>query len=180
MAPSSPAKAIAIRRLAERDAAAYRHLRLETLRETPAAFTASYVEEVERPLPWTVARLTLPAPNCTLGAFLADSKLVGIAGLGVPDRMQERHKGMLFGMAVARESRGLGIGRALVQSVLEEARLAGLTQLVLLVSEGNTGAERLYRSLGFTEWGREPRAAVVEGRAVNKLHMIRMIDPAGD
>ncbi|WP_020390648.1 hypothetical protein [Kribbella catacumbae] len=40
---------------------------------------------------------------------------------------------------------------------------------------GNAAAERLYRSCGFEQWGREPAAVMVDGQPVAKLHLIRWL-----
>ncbi|MQS16922.1 GNAT family N-acetyltransferase [Streptomyces kaniharaensis] len=175
----SAASGVVIRRLRVADAERYREFRLTALRETPSAFTSSHEEEREKPVAATVRRLAEAerGPGALLGAFDVDGELVGTAGLRVPGRRQERHKATLFGMAVARAAGGRGVGRALVERSLERA--AGdreLRQVLLTVSEGNDPAIRLYTSCGFEVWGREPQAVLVDGRAVTKLHMVRLLD----
>lgn len=169
--------AIAIRRLSVADAESYRAFRLAALEHTPTAFTSSHAEESSKPLSATVARLAAAqhGPGVLLGAFTGAWELVGTAGLSVPAREQERHKGTLFGMAVAPEASGRGIGRSLVQQILRVAADDQLRQVILTVSDGNTAAIRLYASCGFTVWGREPHAVIVDGIPVAKLHMARML-----
>ncbi|MEE1782876.1 GNAT family N-acetyltransferase [Streptomyces sp. SP17BM10] len=164
---------VTIRRLGAGDAEVYRTFRLEALRETPEAFTSSYEEERAKPVAASVRRL---AEGVLLGAFAAGGGLIGTAGLRLRARSQERHKATLFGMAVARAAGGRGVGRALVEQALELAAAeAELRQVLLTVSEGNEAAVRLYTSCGFEVWGREPRAVLVGGRAVTKLHMVRFL-----
>jgi ribosomal protein S18 acetylase RimI-like enzyme len=81
-------------------------------------------------------------------------------------------------MAVSPSARGRGIGKALVERTLAEtASIEGVRQVLLMYSEGNAAAERLYHSCGFVEFGREPRAMLMtDGQVVNKVHMIRMLD----
>ncbi|MFE5587641.1 GNAT family N-acetyltransferase, partial [Kitasatospora sp. NPDC056531] len=64
------------------------------------------------------------------------------------------------------------VGRVLATAA-EDGRLR---QVLLTVSEGNEPALRLYASCGFEVWGREPRAVLVDGRAMAKLHMVRLLD----
>jgi RimJ/RimL family protein N-acetyltransferase len=168
---------ITIRALGGADAAEYRAFRLEALRATPTAFTSTYAEDVDQPLEWTVNRLTgVGRPDdVTVGAFDGD-QLVGIAGMTIEPRRQVRHKAILFGMAVAPAASGQGVGRTLVTRIVELAKATnGLRQIVLTVSEGNVVAERLYRSCGFEQWGREPAAVIVDGQPVAKLHLIRWL-----
>ncbi|MER7842491.1 GNAT family N-acetyltransferase [Kitasatospora sp. NPDC096077] len=174
--PVTSAEAVTVRRLGVADAEPYRAFRLTALRETPSAFTSGYAEERAKPLAATLARLAgaEQGPGALLGAFGPDGILLGTAGLRVGRREQERHKATLYGMAVARAAAGRGIGRALVDRVLAVAAEDGrLRQVLLTVSEGNEPALRLYTSRGFEVWGREPRAVLVDGRPVTKLHMIR-------
>jgi RimJ/RimL family protein N-acetyltransferase len=161
-----------LRRLAAADASAYHAFRIAALRATPSAFTSTWQEEAARPLQWSIRRIET---NFILGAF--DGVLCGTAGLSVPVRLQERHKATLFGMAVAASHAGRGIGRRLVEAIISHA--AGqphVTQVILSVSAGNEAAERLYRGCGFEVYGREPRAVMMDGLAIAKLHMILMLD----
>jgi RimJ/RimL family protein N-acetyltransferase len=170
---------VTIRRLGTTDAVAYRAFRLRAVRETPLAFTASFDEESAKPLAATVARLAPPGrpDDAVFGAFDGPEELIGIVGLSVAPRPQERHLANLFGMGVAREATRRGVGRALVLRVLEYAQsLDGVLQVELRVSEGNEAAERLYCACGFEEWGRQRRAVMVQGTAVTKIHMVCMLD----
>ncbi|MFD8707823.1 GNAT family N-acetyltransferase [Kitasatospora sp. NPDC059648] len=180
---ASAEPAAVVRRLGVADAEPYRAFRLAALRETPTAFTSGYAEERAKPMADTLARLAEieQGPGALLGAFSGDGALVGTAGLRVRQRSQERHKATLWGMAVARSAGGRGIGGALVDRVLAVAAEDGrLRQVLLTVSEGNEPALRLYASRGFEVWGREPRAVLVDGRAVAKLHMVRLLpEPTG-
>ena len=168
-----------IRGLVANDAERYRAFRLQAIRATPLAFTASFEEESTRALSAMIDRLIAPGrpDDAVFGAFDNSGKLIGIAGFTVSQRAQERHSATLFGMAVAPHATRRGVGRALVMRVLEHAgSVRGLLQVQLRVSEGNTAAEQLYRSCGFEEWGRERRAVIVQGVAVTKIHMVRMLD----
>jgi len=59
----------------------------------------------------------------------------------------------LLNVAVHPEYRGTGIGRRLVEAVLEEARTGGARVVFLEVRAGNVVARRLYRRLGFRDIG---------------------------
>ena len=169
---------VTVRKLTAADAETYREFRLRALRDSPDAFTSSFAEEAAKPLAATTERLE-PAGrphDAVLGAFGAAGHMVGTAGLAVPPRAHERHKGRLFAMAVAKPATGRGIGKLLVRHILgRAAAVDGLLQVGLTVSEGNLPAEGLYRSCGFEVWGREPRAIIVAGQPIAKLHMIHIL-----
>jgi ribosomal protein S18 acetylase RimI-like enzyme len=56
-------------------------------------------------------------------------------------------------LAVRPDCRGRGLASMLVQEVIGAAACAGKTALTLLVGERNSGARRLYASMGFVERG---------------------------
>ena len=62
-----------------------------------------------------------------------------------------------FGISVEKAYWGLGIGRALAEACIECANIAGYEQLELDVVSDNVAAMNLYKSLGFVEYGRNPK-----------------------
>lgn len=87
----------------------------------------------------------------------ADGVIAGTAGvdaLGSAEKIRHRAS---FGISIDQAWWGLGIGRALTEACIECAAAAGYVQLELEVIAANEKAVRLYRSAGFTEYGRNPR-----------------------
>jgi RimJ/RimL family protein N-acetyltransferase len=162
-----------LRRLTPADAPAYRALMLDAYTRHPDAFTSSAAERAALPPAWWAARLAAgpDAAECVLGAW-ATGALVGVAGLSFETREKVRHKATLFGMVVAPLQRGQGLGRALVEAALAEARArTGVHRVLLTVTEGNRAAQALYERCGFVGFGVEPQAVAVAGGYVNKVHM---------
>ncbi len=86
-----------------------------------------------------------------------DGKVTGLAGIrSVGTREKVRHRAEL-GISIDRDYWGLGIGRALTEACIECARKAGYTQVELDVVAENKRAIALYQSVGFTEYGRNPK-----------------------
>ncbi len=84
-------------------------------------------------------------------------RVVGLAGIervGAKDKVKDR---AVFGISIARDHWGLGIGRTMTEACIECARTAGYAQLELDVVAENQAAIALYRSAGFVEYGRNPR-----------------------
>mgnify|MGYP002362489915 FL=1 len=160
---------VLVRRLTQADASAYRAVRLRALREHPEAFTSDADEEASQPLDVMAQRLGHPERK-VWGAFAADA-LMGTIGLDREHRVKNRHKATVVGMYVATEYAGKGAGRALINTLLADARATGLDLLVLTVTEGNLSAIRLYEHAGFKTFGVEPGAIKVAGRAWAKTHM---------
>ncbi len=86
-----------------------------------------------------------------------EGRLVGMAGIeGIGSKEKVRHRAE-FGISIEREFWGLGIGRALTEACVACARRAGYAQLELNVVADNKRALALYRSVGFVEYGLNPR-----------------------
>jgi ribosomal-protein-alanine N-acetyltransferase len=66
-------------------------------------------------------------------------------------------EGELANLAVAPDSRGRGIGRALLAAMLGDAASRGMSQIYLEVRESNLAARNLYASQKFEEVGRRKR-----------------------
>ena len=91
-----------------------------------------------------------------IGAFV-DGKLTGTAGIeAIGGKEKIRHRAE-FGIAIEKAYWGRGIGKALMLACIECAKNAGYLQLELDVVADNASAVRLYESVGFREFGRNPR-----------------------
>jgi RimJ/RimL family protein N-acetyltransferase len=157
-----------IRILTANDAAAYQALRLRGLRESPEAFGSTYEGEVDTPLEQIAERLSHGAAgdDVIFGAFEDDGgALVGLAGVRRGTSLKTRHRAGVWGMYVAPEARGRGVGHALVSALIAHARSQeGVDRLVLGVESGNEAARALYHAVGFVTYGMEPQAYKLDGR----------------
>jgi GNAT superfamily N-acetyltransferase len=138
-AASAPTILLKVRRLETSDVAAYRELRLESLKGHPEAFGSSWEDEADKPISWWSQRLET---NAVFGGWVNRSPLVGLAGLRLQEKVKERHKGVLVGMYVRSEARGTGLAAALVQRVIEHARTV-VEEIRLTVVASNAPARRL-------------------------------------
>jgi RimJ/RimL family protein N-acetyltransferase len=159
-----------IRLLVGADAAVYRNVRLEGLKQNPEAFGSSFEHENDKPLAWFEERI---AQSEIFGAFV-DGELLGTAGYRVQDGPKRNHKGLLWGMYVRPAARNSGLGSRLVEAVVKHA--SGQVELLqLTVVSENLAARRLYAGLGFVEYGREERALKQDGRYYHEILMVRFL-----
>ncbi|MGH2453471.1 MAG: GNAT family N-acetyltransferase [bacterium] len=159
---------IQIRRLAPADALLYRDTRLEALRSDPVAYGSTFEAENARPLSWFSDRLS---GSNVFGAF-RDSELVGIVELFIEEGKKVAHKGLLRGMYVQPGSRKAGVGRRLVETIIDFARKR-VELIQLAVVSDNEQARRLYASLGFLEYGIERNALKQDGRYYDEVLMAK-------
>ncbi|MBR4539855.1 MAG: GNAT family N-acetyltransferase [Clostridia bacterium] len=86
-----------------------------------------------------------------------DGEVAGTAGIeqvGAKEKVRHRAE---FGISVDQKYWGLGVGRALTEACVQCAKKAGYAQLELNAVAENKRAIALYESVGFVEYGRNPR-----------------------
>ncbi|WP_082171523.1 GNAT family N-acetyltransferase [Methylobacterium indicum] len=167
--------AITIRRLRAVDGPAYRSLRLEALERHPASFGTALEDVAGHGPDWFGLRLE---QSMTFGAFRSDT-LLGAATLVLQEGVKLRHKGDVTGVYIRGEARGLGLGAALLDRLVAEAR-PRVEALRLTVEAENHAALRLYEGLGFRPYGRERRALKIGDRYHDEVLMELVLagDPA--
>lgn len=166
---------VVVRRIAPDEAEQYVAMRREMLIDTPAAFSGTVdddsmldVEQVRKWCDHDVFGL--------FGAFDGSGTLLAAAGFHRDERSKSSHKSTIWGVYTTPLARRRGLGRRVMEVVLEHAAgLEGLRVVQLSVSESTPGAERLYASLGFEVWGTEPDATVVDGELLAERHMWRRV-----
>ncbi|AZS15426.1 GNAT family N-acetyltransferase [Paenibacillus lutimineralis] len=162
-----------IRVLDEHDARFYQELRLSALRINPEAFGSTYEREVKFSLEMVVERIKPTEGKFVLGAFDNNGSLVGIVAFVRESVLKTVHKGNVFGMYVAPEKRGIGLGKSLLLELINKARACeGIEQINLAVMSENDYAKKLYNSIGFKVYGVEQRALKYNGMYFDEDFMV--------
>jgi ribosomal-protein-alanine N-acetyltransferase len=109
------------------------------------------IEKASFAVPWTLATFAglLKRDGTRLWVAEAEDAVVGYAAVWMVADQAE-----LGDIAVAEPWRRRGIGRRLLQTVLDGMADAGIAELFLEVRVSNIGARRLYAAYGFREVGR--------------------------
>lgn len=161
-----------IRCLTEADAQALWDLRAAALRNEPEAFGESPEEHLQLAVGTIASRLRSSGNDNFVLAATSDSRLIGMTGFYRDLRPKRWHRGWIWGMYVAPEWRGQGIGRLLLEEVVRRAgKLPDLRRVLLSVSTTQIAARRLYASAGFSTFGTEPQALQAGGRFIDEDHM---------
>ncbi|MFZ1138746.1 MAG: GNAT family N-acetyltransferase [Candidatus Sulfotelmatobacter sp.] len=169
-----------IRFLTTDDAAEYWRLRLEALQRDPEAFSSSAEEHQSLSLDDVRARLSSGTGDFFVAGAIDDGCLLGMAGFYRERGPNTRHKGRVWGIYVTPERRGAGLGRRIMQAVLERgAAINGVEQILLSVTATQTAASALYRALGFQSFGCEPGALKVGDRYIDEEYMVLRLKTRG-
>ena len=168
-AREADADTIVIRAMEPSDAAAVSALvgrpgTFEGTLQLPDMAVASRVEHMQKIEPGT----------CRLVA-VADGGVVGCAGLHLTGLSMRRSHVRMLGIGIAEEWQGKGLGRRLVQRLVDWAdNWAGVLRIELTVHADNDRAVALYRSFGFEEEGRHRAYAIRDGRYIDAFFMARL------
>lgn len=116
---------------------------------TPAHLAALHARAFTTPPPWseTAFAAFLDDP---LAFLLVEGDAAFLLGRAVAGEAE------LLTLAVAPESRRLGLGRRLLARFLYQARLRGAATAFLEVAEDNAPARALYAAQGFAQVGHRP------------------------
>jgi RimJ/RimL family protein N-acetyltransferase len=165
-----------IRVLHESDAQLYHKLRLNSLRINPEAFGSTYEREASFSLETVAERIKPTKDKFVLGAFDASGSLVGIVTFMRENSLKTAHKGNIYGMYVAPEMRGNGLGKSLMLELIRKARdCEGLEQINLTVVSENDFAKKLYKFVGFEVYGIERNALKYNGQYFDEQLMVLKI-----
>lgn len=137
---------ITIRRIRADDGTVLRRVRLAALTDAPGAFGST----LERELAFTAEEWTERAVGASAGpdrvTFLAEASgvVVGLVGAFRTDTRVD-----LVSMWTAPSHRRLGLGRLLVDAVVEWTTASGVDCVELWVTRGNDAALRMYEAADF-------------------------------
>lgn len=149
-----------IRRARADEGPAIRDIRVRCLTESPEAFAATLDETLGRPQDHWVARAEDGASGDDAAIMVAaqpdgatdPGRWVGVV-MGYRETEPEVTGSggviSLVSMWTDPAARGLGVGRSLVQALLDWATGTDAEMVELWVMQDNTGAQKLYKAMGF-------------------------------
>ena len=108
-----------------------------------------------------------------LNAFYKNT-LIAVSNITCSERLADKHVGV-FGISVAKEYRGKGVGKLLMQTIIVEAKkqLQDLKILSIGVFADNVIAQKLYKKLGFKQYGRLPNGFDHAGTFVDHVYLYK-------
>ncbi|NLX83900.1 MAG: ribosomal protein S18-alanine N-acetyltransferase [Clostridiales bacterium] len=115
-----------------------------TLADAPAA---AALEAANFPMPWPLSAFEFEMLENLVARYMVaeqNGRMIGFAGAHMI--FEEGH---ITNVVVAEGSRGKGIGRALMEALLQYAANLGVVYMTLEVRPSNKTAIALYESLGF-------------------------------
>jgi ribosomal protein S18 acetylase RimI-like enzyme len=165
------AKPLLIRCISHGDIDAFRRIRLEALACEPASF-ASLFEDWEK---LSDDQWHQRLQDHVFIAFTGNEP-VGIMGLSRFRPKKMAHRATLVMVYIQKRFRSTGLSKNLLDAVIDFAKAKGILQIELGVSAENLEALRFYRRNGFADIGLNPSGFLDEGRAIDEVRMVRMLN----
>ena len=103
-----------------------------------------------------------------------DGKVVGVGELKIGEFKKNSHTAEL-GLAVIKEFRGLGVGKALMEEMLSYAQKREVEKVWLSVFSTNNAAITLYRKFGFVVEGVRKKQFKIGNTYVDELLMAKFL-----
>lgn len=152
-------KAFEIKIIKESDWQTFKDIRLRSLKDSPEAFGYTYDQaSKESDQQWQDRCKTRPNQKALPLLAEIDGEPCGVIW-GVI-RSPKETTANVYKMWVSPDARGLGVGRALLETIINWSREQGMESVTLGVYTSNAPAIALYKSLGFKPCG---EASIEEG-----------------
>lgn len=166
-----------IRLVSPTDAATLRALRIEALTNYPAAFAADPAKTAAESVEQWAERIRGYVHGDEATVYVAETPdgLAGMCGVGREHWPKTRHSAFIWGVYLRAELRGSGAAAELLTACENWAREKGITILKLGVSVNNIAAIRCYAKAGYTVYGVDPRALLLDGEYIDELMMSKVI-----
>jgi ribosomal protein S18 acetylase RimI-like enzyme len=152
----SDIKTMQIVELTTANETAYKEFFREGLTTHPHCFRISQEDVENEPFPTSGIQ-----DSFTLASVTEDGQINGVVSFQREGCSRERlrHKGLLFRMYVSEKYRGLGIGKQLIQELLNRVnQIHNIEQINLTVISDNVKAKNLYEKFGFSTFSIEKHA----------------------
>lgn len=159
-------------KLAPNDAERYQALRREMLEDSPWSFLGSAGDDSAEDT--AVLRRRMSDPENVILAIerKGGEDLASVVGIRRIERLKMRHYASIWGVYTTPSNRRRGYSRALLEAAVALARTWGGVEMInIAVSANAPGALRLYESLGFEKWGREPRVIRIGDSTYDEIHL---------
>jgi RimJ/RimL family protein N-acetyltransferase len=163
---------VTLRTTRREDGERLRALRIEAVTQHPTSFSSSPQEAAVED--W-IGRAADGCGEGLTAIFVAEAagELVAMTGILLSDKLKYPHSAFIWGVYTRAAWRGRGLSERLVNATVAWAAAKGRTIVRLAVCTQNAAAMRIYLRCGFSVYGVERAASVVEGVEYDELLMHR-------
>ncbi len=161
-----------IRQLDSNDVDIFRALRLEALQREPQCFASTAEDFAALSREDLAKRLT----DNAIFVLETNGEPAGMMGLMFHGSGKVRHRVVLIMVCLRSQSRGQGLAKALLDAVINHARVQGYRYMDLAVSAENPAAIALYQRAGFQQYGYQVGGLLHDNREIDEILMTRRLN----
>jgi RimJ/RimL family protein N-acetyltransferase len=162
---------VEIRQLSSQDVTAFLALRARALHEEPERFRVSAGDDEKLGLAFWENRLNTDR----VFGLIDQGRLIGVGGLSRFAGEKLCHKGLIWGMFIAKEARGTQASHLLMTTLIDAAK-GFVTHLQLTLMADNVRARAYYERHGFALYGLEPASVMTPDGPAHEALMWRTVD----
>lgn len=130
----------------------------DDFRKNPAEYE-NYIEDIKKEY------------NSIILLAITEGEIIGIATINSNQKTRTRHVGVL-GIVIKKRYWGLGLGKKLMNLLINWAKSNNITKkILLLTNENNKAAQDLYKKVGFIEEGLLTKDNYINGVYYNTVIM---------
>lgn len=152
-----------------------RALRIRSVSSDPEAFGQTPEEAIATPEEEWRRRLNAGQYMCARDTVTKE--ILAMACVVQEENEKSKHIANIYSVYVSPEVRGHGVGRRIMESLIEDVikTMPEVIKLELRVSSTQQAAKALYESLGFKEIGLLEKELLVNGKYVDEFEMHKFI-----
>ena len=119
-------------------------------------------EQFLAPVSYGIAATVINPQTSWQRVVLDDDEVVGFVSANFDDEAPEEHfRSVLWRINVDADDQGRGVGRFLVESLIDEARRRGMDHVNVIYEAGDDGPEAFFLRVGFTPVGETEYSEVI-------------------
>jgi RimJ/RimL family protein N-acetyltransferase len=162
---------VQIRQLSSADVVAFLALRARALFEEPERFRVTTLDDQNMGVAFWQNRLNTDR----VYGVVEQEQLIGVGGLSRFVGEKLSHKGLIWGMFIAKEARGTQASHLLMTALIDGAK-GYVTHVQLTLMADNARARSYYERHGFVLYGVEPQSVLTPNGLADEALMYRLVD----
>ncbi|HYC79786.1 MAG TPA: GNAT family N-acetyltransferase [Candidatus Binatia bacterium] len=164
---------LSITKLTSDDWERFKSIRLKSLQTDPSAFGYLYEEELLlEEKDWRLKLSGSKNSSTDYYGIEEDGKIVALAGLMLYAPKMFDHLALIVGVYTDPEYRGRGMAGSLIKHLIAVAtEIPRITRLKISVNAPQENARKLYKSLGFQEYGHSKHELKLGDQYIDQIEM---------
>jgi RimJ/RimL family protein N-acetyltransferase len=167
-----------IRLLTGNDAIEYKELRLKALQNNPESYLSTFESEKQRSVEAfsSELRYTISSPIFGYYGIFLENKLIGYASLEKSYLAKQKHIAFFYNLYIDPKYRNQGLALKLFNFILDKIKQkTQIERIFLSCNKKNTPAIKLYKKLGFKEYGFKEKSIKYQDEYDDEIEMVREV-----